>query len=172
MHINFLDITNEKLKDEACQLQVASGQANFIETVEACLQEANEIPCWHPIIIQIDAISVGFAMYGLWINEGNDSNANSDNSNANANANGNANAKKGRVWFDRFLIDKKFQGKGYSKIILPMLLQKIKNEFNYPKLYLSVYDTNPIAIKLYKSFGFQFNGELDSNGEKIMVLNT
>ena len=146
--LNFIPITDKNLQKEACRMQVAHGQEDFIESVEACLEEAKECPYWRPILIQMDNTNVGFAMYGLWINEG-------DN---------------GRIWLDRFLIDKKFQGKGYSKIILPELLKKIKNEFDYYQIYLSVYDTNPIAIKIYQSLGFQFNGELDSMGEKVMVL--
>ncbi len=86
-------------------------------------------------------------MYGLWKNEG----------------------KYGRVWLDRFFIDKIFQNKGYAHIVLPILLNKIKNTYGYNKLYLSVYKNNEKAIRLYKSFGFEFNGELDINGELVMV---
>ena len=37
-------------------------------------------------------------------------------------------------------------------------------------IYLSVYEENHVAISLYQSYGFKFNGELDTKGEKIMVL--
>ena len=41
----------------------------------------------------------------------------------------------------------------------------------YPNndIYLSVYEDNQHAIDLYRLYGFNFNGELDTKGEKIMV---
>ncbi|HEL3620841.1 TPA: spermidine acetyltransferase, partial [Clostridioides difficile] len=44
------------------------------------------------------------------------------------------------------------------------------NEYNCDELYLSIFEDNKMAIKLYKDFGFEFNGELDYGGEKVMVL--
>lgn len=58
---------------------------------------------------------------------------------------------------------------GYAKIVVPLLIEKIKNEYNYNKLYLSVYEDNYIAINFYKKLGFEFNKEKDINGELIMV---
>lgn len=78
--------------------------------------------------------------------------------------------KKGRVWLDRFLIDKKYQNKGYAKVILPFLIDYILCEYNFNKIYLSVYEENLLAINLYKRLGFKFNGEKDINGELVMVL--
>ena len=49
------------------------------------------------------------------------------------------------------------------------LLKIMKKEYNPDEVYLSVYDNNKVAIKLYKKLGFKFNGKLDINGEKIMT---
>ncbi len=129
------------------KLKVFKNQKNHIETVYDCIKEARQCKCWRPIGIKIDDKYIGFAMYGLWINEG----------------------TNGRVWLDRFLIDKRYQNMGYAKIVLPLLIEKIKNEYNYNKLYLSVYEDNYIAINFYKKLGFEFNKEKDINGELIMV---
>ena len=81
-----------------------------------------------------------------------------------------AEPKGTRVWLDRFLIDKNHQGKGYAKPVFELILNKIKSLYTNKDIYLSVYEDNEHAIKLYKSLGFVFTGELDINGEKIMLL--
>ena len=75
------------------------------------------------------------------------------------------------MWLDRFLIDKRFQGRGYGKPTLKLLIERLVNEYNCTKIYLSIYDDNVNAIKLYEDLGFKFNGELDINGERVMVKN-
>lgn len=72
-------------------------------------------------------------------------------------------------WIDRFLIDKKYQHKGLGKKSFEKLISKIKDEDNPKTIYLSVYEENEIAINLYKKLGFNFNGQLDINGELVMT---
>lgn len=140
---------NKNNKKILYKLKVLKNQKKHIETVYESIKEARKYKCWCPIGIKIDDKYVGFAMYGLWIKEG----------------------KKGRVWLDRFMIDRRYQNKGYSKKIMPLLIDEIKNKYNYDKLYLSVYEDNIIAINFYKKLGFVFNGETDINGELVMVKN-
>lgn len=129
-------------------LHIGDSQKGTVETVEECCKEAEQFTLWHPIGIADENRFIGFAMYGLWINEG----------------------ERGRVWLDRFFIDERYQGKGYAKPVLKLLIQRIIDEYGYDKLYLSVYETNEVAIRIYESLGFEFNGELDINKELIMVL--
>ncbi len=68
------------------------------------------------------------------------------------------------------MIDEHYQGHGYAKPILSSLINKIIEEYKCKEIYLSLYEDNEIAYKLYKKLGFDFNGELDINGEKVMVL--
>lgn len=138
---------NKKNRKILYKLKVKNDQKRHIETVYNCIKEARKYKCWRPFGIKIDDKYIGFFMYGLWLNEG----------------------KNGRVWFDRFLIDKKYQNLGYAKIVVPLIIEKIKNEYNYDKLYLSVYEDNYVAINFYKKLGFKFNGEKDINGELVMV---
>lgn len=146
MKISYENI-GESNRKEALNLHVKKSQVGTIETVEECLEEADQLSLWRPVIIKIDDVAVAFAMYGLWVDEG----------------------SEGRLWLDRYFIDENYQGRGYGKIILEDLVNKLKTEYPVDKCYLSVYDTNLPAINLYKKLGFVFNGEKDINGELVMV---
>ena len=74
-----------------------------------------------------------------------------------------------RLWFDRLLIDKQHQGKGYAKPAAQLIPQEIRTHYPNTDIYLSVYAENHSAIALYRSFGFEFTGELDTKGEEIMI---
>lgn len=70
---------------------------------------------------------------------------------------------------DRFFIDQAFQGKGLGTRLLRFLICHIEKEFDCTEIFLSLYESNKLALALYHQFGFVFNGELDVNGEKVMV---
>lgn len=134
--------------NEAINLKVKENQEDFIETVSECLDEAKELSLWRPVGIYDNNDIIGFAMYGLWINEG----------------------SSGRVWLDRFMIGENFQGNGYGKESLKYIISKITKEYKCSEIYLSIYENNTVAIAIYKKFGFEFNGEVDRNGELVMKL--
>ncbi len=67
-------------------------------------------------------------------------------------------------------IDERFQGRGYARPVLKELLRVIRETYGDDEIFLSVYADNAVAIRLYESIGFQFNGELDINDERVMVL--
>ncbi|MCR5601103.1 MAG: GNAT family N-acetyltransferase [Ruminococcus sp.] len=74
------------------------------------------------------------------------------------------------IW--RFMIDKRYQHKGYGKAALKLALDYIRT---FPcgkaeKCWLSYEPENHAAAKLYSSFGFGTNGEKDGD-EVIAVLN-
>ena len=75
-----------------------------------------------------------------------------------------------RLWFDRLLIDKAFQGRGYAKAAIAALLERLRQEYPCRRVYLSVYGDNAAAIHLYRQAGFSFNGDYDTKGERVMVL--
>lgn len=146
MSISLREITEDS-KEDVLQIQVKETQCGYIETVEACLEEAKICKMYKPVGLYVDDSVVGFAMYGFFPEEG-------DN---------------GRVWMDRLLIDASFQGEGLGSLTLVALLERLKSEFNCEEVYLSVYEDNVVAIKMYEKAGFCFNGERDENGEKVMV---
>ena len=146
MEISLIPVTQEN-RQIAESLSVAPGQENFIESVKECMQEADEISDWHPMLICSDNNIIGFTMYGYMKAE-----------------------KKPRLWFDRLLIDCKYQNCGYGKKAVKAIIEQIKKEYPDKDIYLSAYPENQVAIRLYKSFGFDFTGELDLKGEHIMIL--
>lgn len=140
----FKAVTYETLK-EVCMLSVKDDQVSFIESNAYSIAESKFNDEWNTIGIYIDDILVGFAMYGYISSEK-------------------------RVWLDRFMIDGRFQGKGYGRKVIKELINKIFNDFKCDEIYLSIFDDNLNALKLYNSLGFKANGELDYGGENIMVL--
>ncbi|RZT02653.1 GNAT family N-acetyltransferase [Cuneatibacter caecimuris] len=137
---------SEKSRSTMLRLQVAEGQENYIETVEECLGEAEGDSCWRPVGLYDGDLLVGFSMYCRWEDK-----------------------PEGRVWLDRLLIDKRFQGRGYGRFFVKALILRLEQEYGCSEIYLSVYPENSGAIRLYESFGFRFNGELDTHGEHVMV---
>ncbi|WP_342511592.1 GNAT family N-acetyltransferase [Sporosarcina sp. FSL K6-1522] len=148
MGITIHDVTQDN-EEEILRLSVAESQTNFIETTEQCLEEAKECAYYKPVGLYVDNKLVGFAMYGRFPDE----------------------QEQSRVWLDRFLIDANYQGMGFGKMMLQALIDKLVEKYSCPKIYLSIYEDNHSAIYLYQKFGFQFNGEFDVNNEKVMVKN-
>ena len=129
------------------RLALLPEQAGFIESPAECLREADASDCWRPVGIYDGTELVGFAMYGYLPFLG-----------------------EGQLWFDRLLIDKAFQGRGYAKAAIAALLERLRQEYPCRRVYLSVYGDNAAAIHLYRQAGFSFNGDYDTKGERVMVL--
>lgn len=141
--MNFVKITDyfEKL-----DLKVQNHQTYYIESIEECLNEANYYDGWNAYKIFDGDDLVAFAMYGQFPEENN------------------------RVYLDRFFIDEKFQGKGYFRKIMPLIVEKIANEYKINELFASIYKENEVATNLFLEHGFVMNGEKDLNGELGMTL--
>lgn len=146
MDLHFEAITSENRK-QAEALSLFPEQLSFVESVAECLKEADEMHEWRAVGIYDEQTLVGFAMYGHL----------------------DLPPSEGEVWLDRLLIDKEYQGKGYGKSAVLALLSRLCTEYACKKIFLSVYDIDKPAIRLYEKTGFYFNGELDTKGEKIMV---
>lgn len=69
----------------------------------------------------------------------------------------------------RFMIDKKFQGKGLGKKAMLKLLDLIKIEYGNIKFYTTVSPENISAKKLYESVGFEETEEIMWD-ENVMVF--
>ena len=129
------------------RLALLPEQAGCIESPSECLREADASDFWRPVGIYDGTELVGFAMYGYLPFLG-----------------------EGQLWFDRLLIDKAFQGRGYAKAAIAALLERLRQEYPCRRVYLSVYGDNAAAIHLYQQAGFSFNGDYDTKGERVMVL--
>lgn len=141
LHLKPVTTTNRK---EIETLSLYPYQIGYIESVKDCLLEASYSKEWRTAGIYDNDTLVGFVMYGYF-------------------------KKEGQVWLDRILIDKQYQGQGYGKHAIGLLLDLLYQEYHQDKIYLSVYEANKAAIQLYQNMGFHFNGLEDTKGEKIMV---
>ena len=70
----------------------------------------------------------------------------------------------------RFMIDAKYQGRGYGKAAMHEVINYVKTNFNPKTFETSTVPGNDAAEMLYRSFGFLPNGRYDG-GEKVLVLN-
>lgn len=142
-----LEAVTDENRMEVQRLETAPSQRGYVESVEECLEEADCRKCWRPVAVYDGDLLIGFAMYGFFWQY----------------------FPFGRVWLDRLMIDRRYQGRGYGTEILSILLERLYREYRRRKIYLSVVDGNDAAVHIYRKAGFSFNGELDIHGEKVMV---
>ena len=150
---------NRKNVGEILKLEVFDNQKKFvapnnISIIEAYIAftENNDVFTFG---IYNDDAPVGFLMIGFDVN--------SDDEGAPRIAKGNYN-----IW--RFIIDKKFQGKGFGKKAMDLALEFV-NTFpcgTAKYCWLSYESDNDIARQLYKSVGFVETDEKD--GEEIVAI--
>ena len=81
MAIIINEVTNDNI-DAILKLNINEAQKTFIETPQQCIEEAKECSYFKPVGLYWNDSLVGFAMYGLFPEEG----------------------INGRVWLDRFLM--------------------------------------------------------------------
>lgn len=81
---------------------------------------------------------------------------------------GDYNIKDKSIWLDRLMIDSNFQGHGYGKAALDFIIKYLKENFNLKIIYLSVHDTNSLAIQLYETFGFFNTQNIDPNNDELI----
>ena len=136
--LHFEEVTPSN-RTEIERLEIFSEQSGFIESVSACLQEADALDLWRPVGIYDGSTLIGFAMYGFF-------------------------PELGELWLDRLLIDKRYQHKGYGEQAVLALLDRLSTEYGQDTIYLSVYVDNTGAIQLYQRIGFCFNGRYDTKG--------
>lgn len=66
----------------------------------------------------------------------------------------------------KFIIDYRYQGKGYSKTALRLLLDLIKSSATKGEVWLSVHPQNTIAIDIFRKIGFlQQQAQYDADDE-------
>lgn len=145
LSIRAIDETNSDLIKA---LKVNNNQTAEIETNEESIEEAKSNTLWQPSALYDHEELIGFAMYGEWVYED----------------------QSKRVWLDRLMIDKSQQNKGYGKAIIQLLITHIFLLYDCDEIYLSVFETNTLARRLYEAFHFEYNGERDYGGELVMVL--
>ena len=66
----------------------------------------------------------------------------------------------------QIFIDERYQGKGYGKAATKAVLEAMKQDGKYKKVYLCYIEGNDVAKKLYESFGFV---EIDRDEDEIIM---
>lgn len=101
-------------------------------------------PDWDCRLIMEEDKAVGFVFYGYW-------------------------REREKYLLCRFMIDRKYQGKGYGKRALPLAVEQIRRQYGCREVWLTVDDENERAVKLYTRFGFRRTDMMDEK-ERIYIL--
>lgn len=75
----------------------------------------------------------------------------------------------GGWWLSRFMIDHRYQGRGYGRDALATLVDRLNAEAPGVLIQLSIVPWNTGALALYKAAGFRFTGGYHGN-ELVMAL--
>jgi diamine N-acetyltransferase len=136
---------NENNFHECIELKVGEGQKNFVaENTYSLAQAWLHQDVARPFAIYSDDTMVGFVMLAYDEAE-----------------------RECGIW--RFMIDAKYQNKGYGKEAMKVILDYIKENPVFDEIDLSYEPENIVADKLYRGFGFLPTGEID-DGEIVMNL--
>lgn len=133
-------INNENVVD-VLRLDVFEYQKDYIESIEECLKDMRMDAYgikWQSKALYLKSEPIGFFMYGM--------------------------NSEGYLYLDRFMIDWKYQGRGYGKIALYLILDELHRQFkNVKTVCLSVCESNSRAIAFYKRAGFKMTAYFDGN---------
>ncbi|MFU1797733.1 GNAT family N-acetyltransferase [Paenibacillus azoreducens] len=132
--------------DECLQLKPREDQQRFVAANANSLEKAKKEPTSRPFGIYADDIMVGFSLFDV-----------------------EPYPEDGYFWICRFMIDERYQGKGYGKAGLAAVLQHQKSQTGCTKIRISHVPDNTAANRLYKSFGFAETGEV-IGGETVLDL--
>ena len=145
MPLHIREVTTENWRSVAA-LSVSGQQNQFIESNVFSLAESQFEKNGVSLGLYDGETLVGYAMYG-WPSYSTQS-----------------------AWLDRFMIDYRFQGNGYAKRFLPLLIKNMHDQYGCKKIFLSLHPDNKLAQTLYESFGFRLNGEIDDSGPIFGVV--
>jgi diamine N-acetyltransferase len=142
--IQLREITRENFWD-CIELSVNEDQNGFVTSNAVSIAQSKVQPECIPLAVYDDDLMVGFVMYCI-------------------------DEDDGEYWIYRMMIDKRYQSKGYGKKAMSKLLEIIKEDKTHNRIFLGVHKESTYAVKLYRSLGFEFNGQTFGS-EDIMVLN-
>ncbi|MEI5907924.1 GNAT family N-acetyltransferase [Bacillus spongiae] len=121
--------------EECIGLSVSDQQKSFVADNSYSLLESKFWEGLYPLAIYYEELMVGFLMYGI-------------------------ESETGRMEMSRFMIDEKYQGKGYGRLAIQQLLELVRKKIGSIEFYTSAEPDNVNAIKLYESIGFEKTGEI------------
>ena len=70
----------------------------------------------------------------------------------------------------QFMIDRRYQGRGYGSLALAMLLEDLGNEGRYDRVEVCVKRENAAALRLFRKHGFRDSGYVDPSLPDSVIL--
>ncbi len=143
--VELKQITQDNI-EEVLALKVSAAQSDFVQSTAYALAKA-----WvfkntaFPFAIYADNKLVGFIMLGYYELK-----------------------HQYTVW--QFLVDERYQHKGYGKAALGLGIQFLIDKFNVHEVYLGVKFENIVAKKLYSSYGFVETGETTDTALEMKLV--
>lgn len=150
MHMSLRPVTRDNWMD-ALSLGVNDDQKGFVPTVAVSLAKVHVKPDgdlveYLPFAIYDGETMVGFIMHAF------------------------EKHTTHSYWINGFLIDSSYQGRGYGKAALLLMIDYIKKRFSHcQEIRLTVHQNNAAAYKLYRSIGFIETGDIWA-GELVLRL--
>jgi diamine N-acetyltransferase len=133
--------------EEVVELELRDSQEDLVASNLYSVAEAQFDPNARPRAVYVGKRVVGFLMYDVQKTKGK--------------------AKKASIY--RFMIDRKYQGKGYGRAALSKALEEIRAIPGVNRISILYMPKNRVAKPFYASFGFVEVGR-DRDGEMIAVL--
>ena len=129
---------------KAISLHVREDQKKFVATNAVSLAQLNFLENFHAKGIYLGEDMIGFTLYGI-------------------------DEDDNEYWIYRLMIDQKYQGKGYGKESLKLVIEDIRNmkEDHHQTITLSYEPTNEHAKRIYDNFGFREEEGLFIGGEQV-----
>ena len=138
MNIELRPLDESNLAD-SLKLRVADAQADYIASNASSVEAAEEhADVARPFVIYADGVPVGFTMLAFEPDYEDPDD---------------------RYWLWRFMIDERYQGRGYGREALKRIIEYFKQN-GATKVRLSTKESNRGAIRLYQSAGFKPTGEV------------
>lgn len=120
--------------EECIQLKSSPNQKGFIASNLYSIAEAQFLEGFNTKAIYYGEIMIGFTMFGLDPDDGN-------------------------YWIYRFMIDERFQGRGYGHQAMQLVISEIRNANDRTSIVMLGYKPdNEHAKKLYAKTGFKEEG--------------
>ena len=143
MDIHVLEITIDNFV-EAIRLKVKKDQEGLVASNAVSLAQSKFQPFLKCYGIYDGEVMVGFSAFGR-------------------------NPDDNMVWIARHMIGEQYQGKGYGKNGLKVLIDHIYAEYQCEQIFLDVAPENTAAISLYQSVGFEDTGKIQGHSQ-VFVL--
>ena len=139
------EITADNL-EVVLKLNVSKEQENFVSTTAYSLAQAYVYrENAYPFAIYADDTLVGFIMFGFY-------------------------ELRNQYTLWKFLIDEKYQNKGYGKMALALGIEYMKKQYDIKEMYTGVAIDNDVAERLYHSVGFQLTGLIENGMKELRYV--